>query len=60
MPLIIFSFTFDTDSKTGTFAGNIEAVTALQILQGLIYADIEERAKKSTAKPIEKEKPKDE
>ena len=43
--LITFSFCFQTDDKTGTFAGNIDPVMALAILQALIYADIKAKVK---------------
>ena len=53
MPQILFTFTFDTETKTGAIAGNCDSLTALQTLQLLVYADIEKRVKN---KPEEMEK----
>jgi len=44
--LINFSFAFDTDTKQGTMAGNIEPQAALNLLIGLIIADAIKKANK--------------
>ena len=39
--LITFSFAYDPEKQTGTFAGNIDPLSALTILQSLIYSNIQ-------------------
>ena len=53
MPLMIFSFAFDTDSKQVALGGNIDPQVALQILQQIVVASLVEKAKGDGAKPPE-------
>ena len=52
---IIFTFTFNPETKEGTFAGNIEPVAALHILQDLVVAEMMRRASNNGSKPVEQE-----
>ena len=44
MPLDVFTFAFNPETKEGTFAGNIEPQLALSILQNLVVAHAVQRA----------------
>ena len=67
MPLIIFSFAFNPETKEATFSGNVEADVALTILQRLVVAQAVQRAasqakagdKKSTKKTVAKARQQD-
>lgn len=48
---VLFTFTFNTETKQGTFTGNIPADAALGILQGLVVADKVAREKEKQDKP---------
>lgn len=50
MPLIIFTFAFNSETKEGTFAGNVEPQTALSILQNLVIANAVNKATSSAIK----------
>ena len=39
MPQILYSFTFNTETKEAVKAGNIDSRTALQILQDIVIAE---------------------
>ena len=52
---IIFTFTFNPETKEGTFAGNIDPVAALHILQDLVVAEMMRRANNNGSKPVEQE-----
>lgn len=56
MPLIIFTFAFQTETKEATFSGNIPPAQALQILQDIVIADLVKKQQKAEAA---KEKTKD-
>lgn len=43
MPQVIFTFTINTDTQEGNFAGNVEPKVALNILQQLVIADAVKR-----------------
>lgn len=54
MPLITFSFAFDTESKEAAMAGNVDVLNALNILQQIVIADAVakvEAARKKAEKP---------
>jgi len=40
MPLIIFSFSINTDNQEAAFSGNITAAQALQFLQQIVVAEL--------------------
>lgn len=44
MPLITFSFAFQTETKEGALSGNVEPRIALTILQELVIADAVKKA----------------
>ena len=44
MPLVLFSFALNTDAQEATTAGNINAPTALQILQQIVIAEAVKKA----------------
>lgn len=60
MPLILFSFVFNTDTKEAAFSGNIEIQSALSVLQQLAIADAVSKAQekpkeKKDVLPVQKE-----
>lgn len=39
MATVVFAFTYDTETKNGTFVGNCDPIQSLNILQSLIVAN---------------------
>ena len=54
--LITFSFAFDPEKKVGTFAGNCDALLALQILQQLVYSTMQAKVKAEAQETLNKGK----
>jgi hypothetical protein len=51
MPLILFSFCFETTTKEAAVGGNIDPQVALQVLQQIVVASLVEKARGDGAKP---------
>lgn len=56
MPIIIFAFTFNPETKEGAMAGNIDPVEAAQLLQQLAIADAIQKAQKPAKTKKEEKK----
>lgn len=59
MPQLIFTLTINTETQEATFAGNMEAQVALQVLQQIVIADAISKAKETPNKPKAKSKTKE-
>jgi len=55
MPLIIFSFSINTDNQEAAFSGNITAAQALQFLQQIVVAELV-KANEQTKAPLKQKK----
>ena len=61
---LLFTFTINQENGEATFAGNIGIQQAVQVLQQILMADIQQRAKEQTREEIklemeaQKDKPK--
>jgi len=53
MPLILFSFAYQTETKQASLVGNVSSQVALQILQGLIIAEAIQKAGGDGADKVE-------
>jgi len=55
MALMIFSFSFDTETKEAAFAGNIEPPLALHLLQDLVISEAMRKARNDGSKSTKQE-----
>jgi len=53
--ILTFTFSINQETKEAVFAGNIEPVAALHILQDLVVAEMMRRASNDGSKPVEQE-----
>jgi len=53
--ILTFTFSLNQESKEAVFAGNIEPVAALHILQDLVVAEMMRRASNNGSEPVEQE-----
>ena len=49
---LLFTFTINQENGEATFAGNIGIQQAVQVLQQILMADIQQRAKEQTREEI--------
>ena len=53
--ILTFTFSVNQENNEAVFAGNINPVTALHILQDLVVAEMIRRANNNGSKPVEQE-----
>ena len=53
--ILTFTFSINQETKEVVFAGNIEPIVALHVLQNLVIAEMIRRAGNDDSKPVEQE-----
>lgn len=56
MPLILFSFSVNTDTQEAAFSGNIEPQVALQLLQNIAISDAVQKANQKLEEEVKENK----
>lgn len=55
MAQVVFTFVFNTETQESSFVGNIELPLALQILQGMVIADLVRKAQVAKEQEVKAE-----